>query len=66
MLTSGVGLGDASLGACSYMTFRFSLLEKQIGENVVPLFFRVCCLCLWLCLFDARGFFIDVYKYFYQ
>ena len=41
MLTSGVGLGDASLGACSYMTFRFSLLEKQNGKNEVTLFLRV-------------------------
>ena len=33
MVTSGVGLGDVPLGACSYVTFRCSLLKKQMAIN---------------------------------
>jgi hypothetical protein len=33
MLTTGVGLGDVPLIACSHMTFRCGLLEKQNGEK---------------------------------
>ena len=33
MLTPGVGLGDVPLGACSHMTFRMCLLEKQNGNK---------------------------------
>ena len=41
ILTSGVGLGDVPLECLFYMTFRFSLLEKQNGNNEVHLFLRV-------------------------
>ena len=34
MLTTDVGLGDVPLGACSHMTFRMCLLEKQNGNKL--------------------------------
>ena len=41
-LTPGVGLRDVSIpSAPAGMTSRFSLLEKQNGNNEVPLFLRV-------------------------